>query len=275
LASSPSKRLQEAGLSAGRPLGPQELQFPDTPLDLDQVEDQLIAPERGTLAHRHELRRLEVRVAQAGQSFMRLGERGQGVDRGDRLVANELEGRSDHDQVGVVGHETTRCPEVDDRPRHGRCIAQGMDVRHHIVSEPALVTLGGVEVDRLNLAAQRRDLLLGDRQPQGALGLGQSDPQPPPGRELHPRRPEPGHRSAGIAFDQRIIVELVFIHQLVLVGGSKRRVGQAFWPASGWPTRRSAPRPTDCIVGPGGPHPGESRLDRLYATGRSRCDPLS
>ena len=145
------EELEEAGLRAGRPLDPQELQLGEPMLDLAQVEDQLVAPERRALADRHELGRLEVGVAQAGQRLVPLGELGQGVDRGDRLVADDLEGRADQDQVGVVGDVAARRAQVDDRPGHGRGVAQGVDVRHHVVPEPPLVPRGGVEVDRVDL----------------------------------------------------------------------------------------------------------------------------
>ena len=108
-------------------------------LDLAQVEDQLVAPERGALADRHELRRLEVGVAQAGQRLVRLGEPAQGVDRGGRLVADDLQRRADQDQVGVVGDVAARRAQVDDRPGRGRRVAVGVDVRHHVVAESPLV----------------------------------------------------------------------------------------------------------------------------------------
>ena len=144
------EELEEAGLRAGRPLDPQELQLGEPLLDLAQVEDQLVAPERRALADRHELRRLEVGVAQAGQRLVPLGEPCQGVDRGGRLVADDLQRRADQDQVGVVGDVAARGAQVDDRPGHGRGVAQGVDVRHHVVAEPPLVPRGGVEVDRVD-----------------------------------------------------------------------------------------------------------------------------
>src|SRR5262249_42005504 len=85
------EELEEAGLSAGCPLDPEELQLADPPLDFNQIENQLIAPERCALTHGHQLRGLEMRVAQAGAIFGRLGERSEGVDRGGQLVAHQFQ----------------------------------------------------------------------------------------------------------------------------------------------------------------------------------------
>ena len=48
-----------------------------------------------------------------------------------------------------------------------------------------------------------------DRQAQLPLGLGQRDPQPPPGAELPLLAPQRGHLRRGIAADQRVVVAVV------------------------------------------------------------------
>ena len=212
----PVEQGQEAGLGAGRPLDAQEPELGASTLDFPEVEDQLVAPERRPLAHGHELGRLEVGVAQAGKVLPPDGEVREGVDRRDEPVADQVKGFSDQDQVGVVGHVTTRRAQVDDRAGRRRRIPQRVDVGHHVVAEPPLVGFGGGEVDRLDLGAERVDLLVADVQPQRALGLGQRDPEPAPRGELDPGRPEPGHPPAGVAGDQGIVVNVVITHQRML-----------------------------------------------------------
>ena len=68
------EELEEARLSAGRSLRSQEFQPGEPPLDLFQVENQLMAPERRPLADRHQLSRLKVSVAQTGQVLPLPGE---------------------------------------------------------------------------------------------------------------------------------------------------------------------------------------------------------
>ena len=95
------------------------------------------------------------------------------------------------DQVGVVGHVATGRAQVDDRPRRRGGVAEGMDVGHHVVPEPALVGARRLEVDVVDLRAQLGDLRLGDLQAELALRLGQRDPEPSPGRDPAPAGPEP------------------------------------------------------------------------------------
>jgi hypothetical protein len=61
------EQVQEARLRPGRPLHPAERSVAIRRLDLLQVEQQVLDPERRALADGRELRRLEVRVAERGQ----------------------------------------------------------------------------------------------------------------------------------------------------------------------------------------------------------------
>ena len=56
---------------------------------------------------------------------------------GDQLVADHPQGIPDQDEVGVVGDEATGRTQVDDGPCDRGHIAEGVDVGHHIVPEPA------------------------------------------------------------------------------------------------------------------------------------------
>ena len=89
LASSPSKRARKLAWVPVVPFTPRNRKLGDPALDLAKVEDQLVAPERRPLAHGHELRRLEVGVAQARQVLPAAGEVGEGVDGRDEPVADQ------------------------------------------------------------------------------------------------------------------------------------------------------------------------------------------
>ena len=125
------------------PFAPRNLRPASLPLDLLEVENQLVAPERSSLAYRDQLGRLKVGVAQAGQVLPLLGKGGQRVDRGDGLVADELERFAHQNQVGVVGDVAARGTQVDDRPSDRGRVAQGVDVRHDVVPEPLFVGVCG------------------------------------------------------------------------------------------------------------------------------------
>ncbi len=141
-------------------------------------------------------------------------------------------------------------------------------MRHHIVAESPLVPIGGVEVDRVDGAPHRGDLLLGDRQAQGALGLGQGDPEPPPGRELHPRRPEPGHPPAGVPADQRVVVDVAIIHR-----SCSTLRGRGRGEASGRSRTRSCWTIMVPMGRPRGKGPADFRRGQAGAVDRTRVRP--
>ena len=77
---------------------------------------------------------------------------------------------------------------------------------HHVVTEFALVTLGGGEVDVVGVRLQLGDLFGRDRQAQLGLGLGERDPKFAPGPKLPLRTPETAHLFGGVTGNERIIV---------------------------------------------------------------------
>ena len=91
--------------------------------------------------------------------------------------ATSCEGLAEQDQVGIVGDETARGPQVDDRPRRRALIAVGVDVGHHVVPELFLVNGRGFEIDVVDMLPQFRELAVGDRQTEFVLGLCQGHPQ--------------------------------------------------------------------------------------------------
>ncbi len=101
-----------------------------------------------------------------------------------------------------------------------RDVAVGVDVGHDVVPFVALVGVGCGEVDVIDLGAHlrqhrgsdaRRYAVVGEQAELG-LGLGQGDPELAPGGELAPRAPQLGHGRAGVAADQRVVVDIQRIH---------------------------------------------------------------
>ncbi len=134
------------------------------------------------------------------------GEVGQGGDDADQPVAQQLETFAHQDQIGVVGDVAAGGPQMDDPRRAGAGIAEGVDMGHHVVAQPALVRLGGGKVDAVDGRAQLGNLCRHDRQAEFGLGFGQRHPQPPPGAEFALRAPEAAHFGRGVAVDQWIVV---------------------------------------------------------------------
>ncbi len=95
----------------------------------------------------------------------------------------------------------------------GGDVAVGVNVRHDVMSEPLLVGAGGVEVDILGVVLELGDLFGRDVQTQRAFGLGQRDPETPPGAELAPGGPESEHLGAGVAGGERVFVDVEAVHR--------------------------------------------------------------
>ena len=165
---------------------------------------------------------------------------GTAAARGAAVAAERV---AQQEQVGVVGHVATGRPEVDDRPGLGTDVAVGLHVGHHVVPQSALVTVGRLEVDVVDVLLELSDLLRCDRQPELRLGLGQRDPKPPPRAELPPRAPEGAHLGRAVSGNERVVVNQVRIGH----DASFTRIGCCLTfdvlPRHGAPGRRTGPQP--------------------------------
>src|SRR5262249_37784405 len=121
----------------------------------------------------------------------------------------ELERLANQYQVGVVGDVAARRAQVND-PAGGRAaVAVCVDVRHHVVPQLALVLRRPGEIDVVDGRAQLGDLFDRDVEPQLALGLGQRDPQLPPGGMNRLRRPETDQLFGRITAEKGVLVLVV------------------------------------------------------------------
>ena len=204
----PLEQLQEGGLSAGGPLGAQQLQGGDAVLHLLQVHEQLVHPQGGPLAHGDQLGGLEVGEAQGGQGLVLPGKFGQMGQHPHQLVPDQQQGLPHEDDVGVVPHIAAGGPQVDDGHGLGAQLAVGVDVGHHVVAQ-LLLPLGGLLiVDVGDVGLQLVHLLLGHGQAQLHLRPGQGHPQPAPGGKLLVGGEDVLHLVAGVAGGQGTFVSV-------------------------------------------------------------------
>ena len=91
------------------------------------------------------------------------------------------------DEVGVVAHVGAGGAQVDDGARLGRLLAQVMDVRHHVVAKLALQLGRALQVEVVQVRADRLDGRVGNGKPQLALRFRQRQPEPAPRPELELR----------------------------------------------------------------------------------------
>src|SRR5258708_319504 len=97
---------------------------------------------------------------------------------------------------------------MNDPPRVGTLIAVDMDVGHHVVSQLALVALGGGEVDLVDMRAKLLDLVARDIQSQFGLSFGQPNPKLPPRAKLPLSPPQRAHLARSVAMGQRVFVNI-------------------------------------------------------------------
>ena len=117
----------------------------------------------------------------------------------DELLAHQLEGVAHNDDVGVVAHIAAGDTQMDDALGMGALQAVSIDVAHDVVADQLLAGSGLLIVDVILVGLQLGDLLVGDVQALALFGLGQCDPQPPPGAELLVVGEEKLHLVRGVA----------------------------------------------------------------------------
>src|SRR5437870_1847516 len=71
-------------------------------LDLSQVERQIVSPQAGPLAHRRRLCRLQVRVTQASEVAMLLGEAAKLINYCGQAAGQKLQALAHQNQVSVI-----------------------------------------------------------------------------------------------------------------------------------------------------------------------------
>jgi hypothetical protein len=206
----PREQLQEGGLSARHALHAAHGRGADDVIQILEVQQQVLDPERGPLAHGGGLGGLEVREPERGL-VLPLGREGrQGRDHVLQAAAQQGQRLLHDEQVAVVGDETAGGPQVDDGARAWRLFAPGIDRRHHVMPQGGFMFRNDVEVHRVLGGPQFGELSLGHGQPKFRLGFGQGDPEPPPHPLAVERRQQAHHGLAGVAAGQGMLESLQF-----------------------------------------------------------------
>ena len=179
------KEVHEAGLGAGRAAAAEELERGEDVVELLEVAQKVLHPERRALADGHRLRGLIVRVAEGRHGGVFARERGEICQHAEQLTAQIAQTVAVENEIGVVGDVAARRTKVDDAGGGRRGLAVGVDVRHHIVAHLALALLGHGVVNVGDVRFQLRDLPGGDGQSQLVLRAGERGPQTTPRLKAH------------------------------------------------------------------------------------------
>ncbi len=207
----PIEQLHKAGLCTGGTLGPKQAQVIKLELEIFHIHDQLLQPQSGTLAHRGQLRRLQVGITQAGQRLIPVSKAGQIVHHLRRLLQQQAGGLPQDDHIGIIPHIAAGGPQMDDRLRQRALPAVSIYMAHHVVAHLALTRLGHLVVDILGVRLQLGNLLIRDGKAKLLFRLGQRDPQAPPGAKFEIFRKHRLHLPAGIAGGKRRDIPVLFV----------------------------------------------------------------
>ena len=185
--------------------------------DLLQIQQQVVDPQRGPLAHGGGLRRLVMGVGKAGQVLVPQGEITEIAHHARGLRRDQTQRVAHDDQIRVVAHVAGRRAQMDDRLRGRAAFAEGQHVRHHVVPHRLLMLRGPGVIDVVDVRAHLVDLRLRNGQPQLPLRLRQRDPQPPPDRKLHVRRKQRLHLPRGVPRGERGNITFAQAHHLFFI----------------------------------------------------------
>src|SRR5205814_3048450 len=136
--------------------------------------------ERGALSNRCQLCGLQVRVAECRKISPLFGESGECAQNIQNATTQQVESAPHQDQIGVVGDVSARCTKVNERLGGGSDLSESVDVRHYVVPESLLVSGDSIEIDVIQIGAHLANRLVGDRNTQLALRLGEREPDPAP-----------------------------------------------------------------------------------------------
>ncbi|MPM56874.1 hypothetical protein SDC9_103690 [bioreactor metagenome] len=175
------KKLQKAGLGARGAFGAQQLQTRNPVFHLVQVHQQLVHPEGGPLAHRHQLGRLEMRKAQGGQGLILICKGGQRRQRAHQLVTQKLQPLPHQNDVGIVPHIAAGGAQVQDGHGAGAQSAVSVNMRHDVMAQLLFLLRGDIVVNVVQMGLQLVNLYLADGQAKLHLRSGQGHPKPAPG----------------------------------------------------------------------------------------------
>ncbi len=167
-----------------------------------EIHDEVVAPQGCTFTHSGQLGGLEVGEAQCGKVGVVRRECPEVVNHGHQPITDREHGFAQDDQIGIVDNKGAGCSKMDNGSGQRGGIAECVDMRHDVVAQVFLVARRRLEVDVGGHAFHLSDLPRGDFEPKFALGLGQSNPQTPPGQNSLLRPKEFGHVPRRIAGDQ-------------------------------------------------------------------------
>ena len=198
-------------------------------VELFQIKEQILRPKAGAFAGGRRLCRLEMRVGECRHIAIFFGEVGHGGDGIDQKGLDLQKRLAHDDDVRIVADVAARRAQMNDRARAGAGVAVGVNVAHDVVAQLRFIARRAFVVDIVHMRAKFVDLFLRHGKTEFMFRLGQSDPEPPPGGELHVVGENMTHFFARIARAQRACV--IIVHETSALSNTQKAKARPFAPS--------------------------------------------
>ena len=197
------KELKKTCRRTRRTLATQQSQARKFKVKCFKVYDEVLKPERCTLADRCRLCRLEVCVAKRCKCFMFVCKIANFRYKRNELASHELQCFTHNDNIGVVANVATRCAQMNDWLCLWANFAVCKHVRHNVVAYFPFLFTCKIIVDIVDICLHLGDLLVLDVNAELLFCFGERNPKPAPSAKLEVLRKNMLHFVAGIPFRKR------------------------------------------------------------------------
>ena len=204
------KEFDKGGLGADRTLGAPRLDLRFQVLKVVEIHEKILKIQGVTLTDRGGLSRLIMGVPQGCEPLV-LARKGDEIgDNIDQALLDELQTLFLEQQIGVAANKLRSCAEMDDRLGSRALEAIGIDMGHDIMADLFFLGRGQLEIDIRDMGPQFIEHGAGDEigKTHLMLGFGQGDPAAAPGFKLGAFGKKLLHLAAGVAADQRLLIDI-------------------------------------------------------------------
>ena len=157
------KQFHKAGFRSCGAAAAEKFHGGENVIQFLQVGVKVLQPQRGPLAHRHQLGGLIVGIAQGGHGLIGSGEVGQVGHNAQQFLAQVPQSLTIEDQVRIIGYIAAGGTQVNDPGGRWGHLPIGIDVGHYIMPHFLFTPCRTVEVDVIHMGLQFGHLRSGDR----------------------------------------------------------------------------------------------------------------
>ncbi len=145
------KQLLKARLRSGRSLRAKQLHGKYDIVDIFQIHQKFLQPQRRPFPYRRWLRRLKMRKRQRWQTFIRICKPGKLCDDIQQFLSNQMQRLRHHNNIGIISHIAGRCAKMNNAGCFWTLQSISIDMAHHIMTHFFFPFSGVFVVDILSM----------------------------------------------------------------------------------------------------------------------------